>query len=411
MDADIIRRKEMIHVLRSVAVQGGRDVDTDMLLKLAMGLPNHEIFEFIYCRFDIRSIDPQLLLFYAVHCGAERVVHHLIQQNTCDINKPMNDWRIIHESRHTESALSLAWDPAVVRILLDAKADVNPGDSLPVLTGACRRLQPEAVQLLLLAGGPVNVEFSGDAAADSTVGLPTTPLSVGISPLEQAITALRRTMSDKTQQIPVINQLLSVGARTRSLRNGASAMVTACQDSSFSSRELDSRFRVICALHVSDPGMLSLSDNDGMTPLHYAVAVRSLPTVELLLKLGANVNPAHDHNKPSLSVISTLIRGNPKHAGESGPSDALSAVRPILRVLLDAGADPLSEGTDSPLLWLCAASGEDFSDGDVAAIASDMLEAIAYRPVAADNKTPGTMIDGEEEEKGEGRGQKRVRTW
>jgi hypothetical protein len=80
-------------------------------------------------------------------------------------------------------------------------------------------------------------------------------------------------------------------------------------------------------------------------------------------------------------------------------------------VLLDAGADPLSEGTDSPLLWLCAASGEDFSDGDVAAIASDMLEAIAYRPVAADNKTPGTMIDGEEEEKGEGRGQKRVRTW
>jgi ankyrin repeat protein len=391
-EEDFTRRKDMIHFLHGVAVKCGyTDIHVDELLD---GCSGSEMFEYLLDEFKVDisvgtgRMNPQMLLFHAVFRGSERIVNHLIQNNLCDINTPLEKWRIAAKSKCTRTALSMARSPAVVRILLNAKADVNPKDSLSVLTGACSHLKPEAVELLLNAGAPAT--STGNAAFEE------------ISPLESAIMACRYQNNNEQHQVAVINQLLRAGAHTRSLHNGASAMTIVCRRRTFEYQphpnDADLRCAIISALHAHDPGLVDLCDGNGLTPLHQAVAIRSLETVQLLLKLGANPNPMPNVNKPTVSVFSSLFKRD--------DYDSIENKIELLRILIAAGADPITGGSDSVLLWLYRIKTVDFDDGKVAAMTNDMLKAIANRPVAA-----AVEIDTEEsgEESEEGRQRKRLR--
>jgi hypothetical protein len=60
------------------------------------------------------------------------------------------------------SLLGLSSSPAIIQMLLDAKADVVAPDRSYVLTSACVDCQPEAVKMLLDAGAPAAVAGKDD---------------------------------------------------------------------------------------------------------------------------------------------------------------------------------------------------------------------------------------------------------
>jgi hypothetical protein len=273
-----------------------------------------------------------------------------------------------------------------------------------VLTTACERLEPEAVRLLLSAGAPANVEFTvGNYSASS--------------PLEVVIRAYRSEKKNAKHQLSIINQLLRAGARTRGLRKGTSALIVTCNEDSFRIDE-PRRRDIVSLLHAHDPGMLDLRDNNGKTPLHTAVSKRSLETVKLLLNLGANVNIAQDINKLTLSVLSTAFRGRISAASD------FDTVTKITRALLAAGADPLREVVDTPLLWLMSdvddivnyyARKDVISDGAMNVVIKDIAQSILNRRISrtsAPRKASGAPEETKhqgDEGKGKGRQQKRAR--
>ncbi len=119
------------------------------------------------------------------------------------------------------------------------------------------------------------------------------------------------------------------------------------------------------ALITASPNLLSSFSHDGFAPLHLAAFFGQQAIVDYLLSRHAAVNEisrnpsalrpihsavAHRHPEPALAITRALIAAgaevNVKQAGGFTPlhSAALSGRLPLVRVLLEAGADASARG-------------------------------------------------------------------
>jgi ankyrin repeat protein len=268
------------------------------------------------------------------------------------------------------TALSRTTDPAVIRFLLDAKADVNPEGCDTVLRGACEKLRPDAVKALLAAGAEMNRRGSSEYAS---------------SALYYAVHA-ECTKDRVNDKIEIVNLLLDAGADTRDCGSGSSVLYPG-QLYNFFSYNLEAAFATVLA---RDPGLVHCRDASGATPLLRVLREHREPAlVKVLLEAKADVNAVDDDGNTTLSQLVTVD----DHENHDGMS-----VRRIIRLLADAGADftQCRKGAETPLMKLLPPRGgvhwsrtwdprleSGRCVGD--AVLRDILDAILYPPAAMDD--------------------------
>jgi ankyrin repeat protein len=244
------------------------------------------------------------LLAYACVGSHIDIVKRLLDACDCDVNAVVGD--------HTP--LSRATDPAIIKLLLDAKAQVNPEGSISTLRTACEKLKPDAVKTLLEAGARtshqlLNVVVSAPCADEQ--------------------------IDDK---VAVLHLLLDAGAKTRAgFGDSALSHCLTCEPS----RDVLVSMKTLIQ---RDPGMLDLRDFLKLTPLMRAVNRCKPATVNFLIEAGADVTIVDRYNNSALSHVFSVRQEDPLNVDK----------REILRMLLDAGASPLvyTDHTDSVTMFM-----------------------------------------------------------
>jgi ankyrin repeat protein len=259
------------------------------------------------------------------------------------------------------TALSRASDPAVIRFLLRAKADVNPKRCDTVLRGACRKLRPDAVKMLLAARAKVSGTGKMGAA----------------SALYDAVYA-ECTNDRVSDKVEVINLLLRAGVNTRDCGDGKSVLHIPDLDYD-SSYNLAAAFPVLLA---HDPGLVHARDAKGATPLLYMMSIHDFfdrGLVKMLLEAKSDVAAVDSFDNTALSPLLQQYRWS---------QDGVYAWQ-CLRLLLDAGADPtvcdrgetvLMRLVDLPVPIIGSGIGESDFYGAPAVLAV-IINAVLHRPV------------------------------
>jgi ankyrin repeat protein len=255
-----------------------------------------------YGGFEGESEDPiprESLLIYAAACGDAALVARLLSSG-CDVTGVVC----------SSTALAHATDPAIIRMLLDAKADVDPPGCVHMLKAACSKLRPDAVKALLDAGAGVGKDKHDNPALVFAISTEVPPEKV-------------------EDHVAIINLLVDAGADTRSLRRGQSAL-----QSCFHCLRMNKENVVIRTIEVllrRDPGLLECRNEEGLTPLMYLLNEGMLcPAVaKALVDAGADVEAADQRGRTPLHH---LLGG-----GRGGCAKYLEKWE-ILQLLLGAGA-------------------------------------------------------------------------
>jgi ankyrin repeat protein len=283
--------------------------------------PNRTHFETWVSIHDIDGHGPRSrtrasLLYYAVLCGIESLVVHLITTRGQDPNQSRGNkgtsLRAAMVSGHT----------AITRLLLEHAADMNAqhmnGITLLHEAATCGNL--EITQLLLSHGAVMN-----------------TSDGLGHSPLHKAT---------QSQKRGVLELLLKRGADVDARnRDGETPLHEAARSGNFD---------IVKSL-LSYGADVEAFDGARSSPLHKAVLSQKLDVVELLLKGGADVNawdeydstPLHEAAKSGRSdIVQSLLshgadirvldykRDCPLHMAARSPEFG------VVELLLKSGADP-----------------------------------------------------------------------
>jgi ankyrin repeat protein len=279
-------------------------------------------------------------LMAAVLGGCTEIVANMINTgNKADVNS------VFQDGDGYRTALSYASKPEIVRMLLDAKADVNPKGCASVIHEACTAFQPESVKMLLDAGAHPYEEIRS-----------------ACSPYMRTL-MFKCTEETADAKLAVVNLLLAAGVGTdRTSYYCASVAEDPCME-----RVLDVMLQYI-------PRLLECVNANGMTPLDHAVENKQLRKVQYLVAAGADVN-YWKCTKNGKSLLFPLL---------SDP-DACPRTRAILRVLLDAGVDLGGGDVTNKLalagqtVFMAAVSAEDRDDWVSATFIRDMAEAVLKR--------------------------------
>jgi ankyrin repeat protein len=283
---------------------------------------------------DGSPVPDDLLLVFAVKCGRVEIVARLVDAGV-DVNSKVEAL--------TGTALSYASDPVMVKMLLEAKADVNPEDCDTVFKAACEKLNIEAVKMLLDAGAT--------AVGVAKGAVPHVPC-----PDKQA--------EDK---IAILNLLLDAEGDACGDKE-QSAVLREC------TRAVDGTDRVMTvnALLSRNPRLLEYEE-DGDTLLMSLVKRVGKetgprpPLIKAVLEHGANVNARDKREKPVLFRVfdSTLFHYQDK--------------REVMRMLLDAGADATvvacDKSVDITLLMSIVMYVDDFASS---IFISDVLDSAMF---------------------------------
>jgi ankyrin repeat protein len=344
-------------------------LDVDDLFDLPLRDGCSDIVERLFDDYDIdlsssgEDIDRDQRFVYAARCGSIKLLSAILRCPGQDVN-----FVVKFSSGYISdacTALSCTTDPAVIRFLLDAKADVNPEGCDTVLRGACEKLRPHAVKALLAAGAEVNRRGSSRSAS---------------SALHYAVYA-ECTKDRVNDKIEIINLLLDAGADTRDCGSGTSVLHPGQLDN-LSSYNLDVAFDTVLAC---DPGLVHCRDASGATPLLLVLREHKKPApVKVLLDAKVDVNAVDNEGNTALSQLVT-VEAVSDHGG--------MAIRRIVRLLADAGADftQCRKGAETPLMKLMppqTLSRNLYLEsgrlvGDV--VLRDILDAILDPPAAMDD--------------------------
>jgi ankyrin repeat protein len=391
----------------SVLSVGDEDGQEDSVIKALCGAcdsDNVEVFKYLLAVAESRgyAVYAEALFNYSLRKGSKDVLEHIVAETSVDISHPghsynrldmkqklalaagcgsvavirkildSTDLSINCVSMDSWTPLSCASDPATIRFLLDAKADVNPKGCDTVLRGACRKLQPDAVKMLLAAGADVN-RIGADAES---------------SALSFAVYAVcpNDRVGDK---IEIINMLFDAGADTRNCDKGRSVLhlPLLIEEASYN---LEAAFTAVLA---RDPGLVHCRDAKGNTP-QLLVAKNHLLSpalMKVLIDAKADVDAIDNEHNTACSL--------PFRFYSDTTAENEATMRRCLQLLLAAGADPTQcNGEGKTLLMQMVSMGED-AYGDwhglpesgfhsAPAVLADVINAVAYRNTGSRSNYP-----------------------
>lgn len=306
------------------------------------------------------------------------------------------------KNRYEVTPLTLACingNPAILASLLDKGADANSGllGGESALMTAARTGNLECVQLLLKNGADPKVrERKGQSAimwaaaeghADVVNALidagadPNDSLTSGFNPLFFAVRAGRTEVVKLLVHKGVdVNQVLKTSGG-KSPRKGTSPLMLAVENGHF---EL--------ALHLIDAGANPNDERSGYTVLHAISWVRkpnrgdgddgdpaprttgkleSLPFVRELVARGANVNQRLERGSSGRGKL-----------GRQGATPlmmaAVTADLPLIKTLVELGADPTIPNEENATALLAAAGVGTLAPGEEAGTEAEVLECLTY---------------------------------
>ncbi|MGV3483923.1 MAG: ankyrin repeat domain-containing protein [Planctomycetaceae bacterium] len=298
------------------------------------------------------------------------------------------------------SIACLSGNPELVTLLLNSGADVNlaiAGGETPLMTAA-RTGRPEVVQQLLAHGADVNAKESQGqmaihwAAAEGHAAVvsllieagadPSAPLRSGFNPLLFAAREGHREVVKVLLQRGVdLNAFVESRGGGRAPRPGTTALMLAVENAHF---EL--------AIDLVKAGVDPNDNRSGFAPLHAVVWVRkpnrgddpdgdpppygsgmltSLEFVRRLVALGADVN------KPVGKTGRSAGRLN-KSGATAFLLAADTADVPLMRTLVELGADTNVTNVGGTTALLAAAGVGTFAPGEEAGTEPEVKEAILY---------------------------------
>jgi ankyrin repeat protein len=124
--------------------------------------------DYLLTRYGHLYDDPNVLMFHAAAAGSVKMLTGYLANGKCDVNVvfDIRQYRYFQcyrfKSLANATVLSVASDPAVIQLLLDAKADVNPPGCASVLTAALANNRLDAVNVLIEAGASLEAACAGD---------------------------------------------------------------------------------------------------------------------------------------------------------------------------------------------------------------------------------------------------------
>jgi ankyrin repeat protein len=234
----------------------------------------------------------------AVLCGCSAVVASLIK-NKADVNSVFEDE---HESF---TAVSLASEPEIVRMLIDAKANMSPMGCVSPLHTAFVEFQPESVKMLLDAGAARLPYYNlvGESVYHRILHYPCT---------------------EATAEAKLATVVLLLNKGTRISDSLPDIAEDPCMERIMDA-VLQRRPELLHEVHFGGTGKEK-------TLLYCAVENKKVRMVKYLVSIGADVN-----NRNAVSLLPLLISHQ--------QSTSCARSRAILRILTDAGLD-LSERDD-----------------------------------------------------------------
>jgi ankyrin repeat protein len=359
--------KETFRCFLGFALEQRYTIDADMLFDVALQNGSGDIAELLLERSPVNlswtgRLKHSLKMKFVLSAmgGSVVVVKKFLEKVDGNVNC-VAERRPDLSFRAPCTALSRASDPAVIRFLLDAKADVNPKRCDTVLRGACRKLRPDAVKMLLAAGATVSGTGKMGAA----------------SALYDAVYA-ECTNDGVNDKVEVINLLLRAGVNTRDCGGGKSVLHIPDLDHN-SSYNLAAAFAVLSA---HDPGLVHARDAKGATPLvrvctHDYV---DIGVAKMLLEAKSDVAAVDRCDNTALSPLLQQYRWS---------RDGMHAWR-CLRLLLDAGADPTVCGRGETVLMRLVNLPSGFRRGigesdfyGAPAVLAEIINAVLHRPVTS----------------------------
>jgi hypothetical protein len=233
--------------------------------------------------------------------------------------------------------LAVASDPAMVRHLLDAKANANPSENVSVVKEACARLQPESVRMLLDAGADVN----GGNVYDK--------------PIAAALWAVP-TADHPNAMLEVVKLLLDARASVKRVCEQGGSALHACVSNSAMSRDpVPVPHEVVELLLSHDAGLLEALNDDGMS----AVALSVYNANEAMLKFFINYITNRDMLEMSREpLISYAVK-----YWIYAPPEILDDKQNVIPILLEAGIDPLRlNAAGETVLMIAVGEGDPYEE-------------------------------------------------
>jgi hypothetical protein len=253
-------------------------------------------------------LTPVQMLCYAVACGSRMIVSKLMSLAAAPVY--CNILVVNGLSPEPTMLLSHAYDREIIKMLRKGKARVRGYRGETVLKAVCAKNRPEELKLMLV----------GYQASVMT--------RAGKSPFYYAVYS--RCAEEHIQdKIAVINHLFDAGASLYDKKGRSVIHVVATGGESSNLKKI---IPVLPALVARDPTLLE-SRYDDETPLLAVLGgydPKNPLVIQALLEAGADV---HARNGKGMSVLMQMFARHSVRA-------ELSSVRTILRLLLDAGADP-----------------------------------------------------------------------
>jgi ankyrin repeat protein len=297
--------------------------------------------------------NPREALFHAAAAGSVKMVSHFLASGKEGVNwlssTGMYKYCYDYPSAccHPATVLSVASNPEVIQMLLDAKADVNPVGSDSVLRAACDNFHFDAMKLLLDAKANVNPvgydsllrvackKFHLDAVKMLLEAGASANGKVDDVPLLGYTIMASHTDEQETNKSRVINLLLDAGAMTRSFPGGRTILHEVYRGGYIVRPNAISLG--VSVLKERDPGLLEARDDMGNTPLLFMVDEGSKPGchrlvdehLERLIKVGADPTACDVNGATALMkvmkyksdctrkyILTTLLRAVKKRSRE-----------------------------------------------------------------------------------------------
>lgn len=257
-------------------------------------------------------------------------------------------------------------DTSIVQRLLDHGASVK---HKPIVASAIRAGSSEALELVLKAGADPNVMY--EMRHCSTPGARETPLKHASAQSERLMEVLLAYGANPLQPLydgtsSVLHEICSLNGRVNPIvaagfdleardAKGQTPLMRACLSRGYNNQiARHTNGPIGSAIELIGSGVkVNAVDDSGSTALHYAICSSLTNVIAKLLQHGA---PLAVRNKHGLTPLDCALVGEIDSC-ESDPDEYRIPCDKVIRLLLEAGADPLAPLPDGKTALHCIMPG------------------------------------------------------